>query len=114
MLNNIDTLQRLTGPRGSRFDDTRALPIDAPRRLEQAQRTLGRHLRTLPPADLLSPRTAAYRAHVQSTVRETAAARRRLVDGSYGTCTDCGDQISLATLTERPWTPLCVDCALDI
>ena len=42
---------------------------------------------------------------------EVAAARRRLDDGSYGTCETCGRAIPPARLEARPTARLCVDCA---
>ena len=38
------------------------------------------------------------------------AALQRIEDGSYGTCTDCGTQISEARLTVRPEAARCVEC----
>lgn len=34
----------------------------------------------------------------------------RISDGSYGTCSDCGQDISLPRLEARPVTELCIDC----
>jgi DnaK suppressor protein len=38
------------------------------------------------------------------------AALQRLDDGSYGTCVDCGTQISEARLAVRPEAARCVEC----
>lgn len=107
----------LQPPRGSsltRFDDTVALPTDTPRRLEEILRALGRALRRMPPLAELSHRSLARQAQLQRVAREAAQARARLAAGTYGTCTDCSGPISLSTLREKPWTPRCVYCALDI
>lgn len=37
-------------------------------------------------------------------------ALRRIEDGSFGTCTECGEYISEARLKARPVTTLCIDC----
>lgn len=38
------------------------------------------------------------------------AARRRLKDGSYGECLDCGEEIDLRRLTALPATAYCTSC----
>ena len=47
--------------------------------------------------------------HIDSEIREVAWAIRRLDDGSYGTCEDCGRQITPARLGARPATRYCLD-----
>ncbi|HEY6200672.1 MAG TPA: RNA polymerase-binding protein DksA [Candidatus Binatia bacterium] len=37
-------------------------------------------------------------------------ALRRLEDGSYGVCEECGEMIGTARLKARPVTTLCIDC----
>ena len=37
-------------------------------------------------------------------------ALKRIDDGSFGTCTECGIGISEARLKARPVTTLCIDC----
>lgn len=39
------------------------------------------------------------------------AALLRMGDGTYGTCTACGQQIPLDRLQLRPYGPMCVACA---
>ena len=41
---------------------------------------------------------------------QVRAALARIEDGSYGTCTDCGAQISEARLQVRPEAARCIDC----
>ena len=31
--------------------------------------------------------------------------------GTYGTCTNCGNEISVGRLEAHPWASLCIDCA---
>ena len=38
------------------------------------------------------------------------AALTRIEDGTYGVCTDKGEQIPLERLEARPWATLCIDC----
>ena len=39
------------------------------------------------------------------------AALVRMDEGTYGTCTSCGQQIPLVRLELRPYGPMCVACA---
>jgi DnaK suppressor protein len=34
----------------------------------------------------------------------------RVKDDTYGTCTNCGNQIGDKRLLAVPWTPFCIDC----
>lgn len=34
----------------------------------------------------------------------------RIREGSYGTCTNCGNVIGEKRLQAVPWTPFCIDC----
>ena len=41
---------------------------------------------------------------------EIGAARRRIQDGSYGMCLDCGDEIQLDRLVAEPQAARCLPC----
>ncbi len=43
-------------------------------------------------------------------LEQVVAARRRLADGSYGECLDCGEEIDVRRLTAMPGTPYCTGC----
>jgi len=43
-------------------------------------------------------------------LEQVVAARRRLQDGSYGECMDCGEEIDLRRLAALPATPYCTAC----
>ena len=43
-------------------------------------------------------------------LRDVEAARRRLDDGSYGICTDCGAGIAFERLHAEPQAARCVEC----
>ena len=43
-------------------------------------------------------------------LRDVEAARRRLDDGSYGICTDCGVAIDFERLHAEPEAARCIDC----
>jgi RNA polymerase-binding protein DksA len=38
------------------------------------------------------------------------AALKRIDDGTYGTCTNCGGEIPAERLEAYPWASLCIDC----
>lgn len=48
---------------------------------------------------------------INMTLQALEAAIERIADGSYGTCTVCGDEVHPARLAALPWTPFCTDCA---
>jgi RNA polymerase-binding protein DksA len=43
-------------------------------------------------------------------LNEIDAALKRIDDGSYGTCTSCGNEIPPERLEARPWATLCIGC----
>jgi RNA polymerase-binding protein DksA len=56
----------------------------------------------------------ALEGQAQVVSQEIASIRRaldRIEDGSYGTCTNCGDEISPQRLEVRPEAALCIECA---
>jgi RNA polymerase-binding transcription factor DksA len=44
-------------------------------------------------------------------ITQIRAALKRIADGSYGECVQCGEKIAEARLDLLPWTPLCRSCA---
>ena len=46
----------------------------------------------------------------QHELRELEAAQRRLDDGTYGICTDCGVEIGFERLHAEPEAARCIDC----
>jgi DnaK suppressor protein len=49
----------------------------------------------------------------EQVLNEIDAALRRIDDGTYGICTNCGKQIAEERLEARPWASLCIDCARE-
>jgi DnaK suppressor protein len=43
-----------------------------------------------------------------NTLKEVRAALKRIEEGTYGRCVDCGRQIEPARLEAVPWTPYCL------
>ncbi|HZC28103.1 MAG TPA: TraR/DksA family transcriptional regulator [Gaiellaceae bacterium] len=62
--------------------------------------------------------TVTYDRELDYTLEENAehmlaeidAALQRIEDGSFGRCTNCGNEIAPARLEARPWATLCIDC----
>jgi RNA polymerase-binding protein DksA len=46
----------------------------------------------------------------EQVLAEIDAALKRIEDGTYGTCVNCGGEIPLARLEAQPWASLCIDC----
>lgn len=61
-------------------------------------------------ADLLADLDVAEVERDLRTIRELEAARTRLADGSYGSCTDCGNDIGFERLCAYPTAQRCVEC----
>ena len=54
---------------------------------------------------------AALLHEAKTTLADIEAAKKRLIDGLYGTCTNCGLEIAVERLDALPATPTCVNCA---
>lgn len=48
--------------------------------------------------------------HDSSIVRAVAMGLRRIEQGTFGRCTNCGGDINRRRLDAVPWTPLCIEC----
>ena len=46
----------------------------------------------------------------EHVLAEIDAALKRLDDGTFGVCTNCGQPIAVERLEDRPWATLCIDC----
>lgn len=54
--------------------------------------------------------TLRIRDRERRLIRKIQAALQRMADGTYGTCEECGEDISIARLKARPVTRLCINC----
>jgi DnaK suppressor protein len=43
-------------------------------------------------------------------LREVRAALRRITEGSFGVCEECGEDIHSKRLAAIPWTAFCIEC----
>jgi RNA polymerase-binding transcription factor DksA len=51
-----------------------------------------------------------HREILEARVRQLNDAQDRLMDGGYGRCAECGDEIDERRLTADPATTLCLEC----
>ena len=61
-------------------------------------------------ADLLADLGQAELSRDLAELREVEAARRRIADGIYGICTDCGADVGVARLQVQPAAARCAPC----
>ena len=61
-------------------------------------------------ADLVADLGNAEVTRDLAELRELDAARRRIADGAYGLCTDCGADIPLERLRAQPGAARCTGC----
>jgi DnaK suppressor protein len=48
--------------------------------------------------------------NAEQVISEIDVALKRIEDGTYGTCTSCGQGIPRERLEANPWASLCIDC----
>ena len=48
--------------------------------------------------------------NAEQVISEIDAALKRIEDGTYGTCVNCGQEIPRERLEANPWASLCIDC----
>lgn len=103
-------------------DEIKAVLETRRRELSERRERIARHTRhrdePLPPdfaeqaVELENGETlVALDREVNAEIREIERALRRLEDGSYGECTECGESIAERRLAALPYAGLCIDCA---
>ncbi|HEU4710077.1 MAG TPA: TraR/DksA family transcriptional regulator [Pyrinomonadaceae bacterium] len=55
-----------------------------------------------------------HRAQLEARLREIVDAQDRLLDGTYGKCLECGEQITPGRLMADPAAHLCLNCQRTI
>jgi RNA polymerase-binding protein DksA len=71
--------------------------------------------------DLADTATETYDRELDYTLEENSehvleeieAALRRIEEGTFGICTNCGKPIAEERLEALPWATLCIGCARD-
>jgi RNA polymerase-binding transcription factor len=48
--------------------------------------------------------------NAEQVLSEIDGALQRIDEGTYGTCTNCAEEIPRARLEANPWASLCIDC----
>ena len=51
-----------------------------------------------------------HRSRLEARLRDITDAQDRILDGNYGKCIECGEQISSARLAADPVASLCLSC----
>jgi RNA polymerase-binding protein DksA len=82
---------------GSIEDETEEMPIDN-HLAETATATLDREI------------DYTLEENSEHVLSEIDAALKRIADGTYGKCTNCGKEIPEERLEARPYATLCIDC----
>ncbi len=54
--------------------------------------------------------TLRLRDRERKLIKKIQQALKRIDDGSFGICADCGDEISVPRLKARPMTTFCIQC----
>jgi DnaK suppressor protein len=57
---------------------------------------------------------SAVLADVRAELADIDRGLARIADGTYGSCTNCGNRITVARLDARPTAELCIDCARHV
>ena len=68
--------------------------------------------------DLADKASGTNEVHIELKIKQTDAkilqaieeALRRMEQGNYGICRDCGEAIASARLNAIPWTRVCITC----
>ncbi len=108
----IDHLSGLMNERWEReFSEIRALHADLGEERERV--ALGERSADTSDEALLDTLSAIDEALIRQNlqdVRDIAAARRRIAEGTYGVCTDCEGDIAYERLLAYPTAKRCIDC----
>ena len=64
-------------------------------------------------SEYLQSFTFSLRGREKVFLDKIEKALRKIEDGSFGTCEECGEEISIKRLEARPETTLCIRCKED-
>lgn len=90
------------------LDAEDAAGLEAQKTVELDQQSVGRLSRMDALQSQAMAQATARRRQVERS--RIHAALKRLDEGEYGFCTDCGDAVEAARLAADPTIPLCADC----
>ena len=97
----LDRQARILSDSAASSDDRAAVELD--------QTKVGRLSRM--DAIQMQAMSAAIEQRRQQDLKKVEAALKRLDDGEYGYCLECGDEIATGRLESDPAAPLCAGCA---
>jgi DnaK suppressor protein len=103
---------RLEELRAELSDQAEALPIAEEG--EENDGSVGQHYADDGTDTFLRERNLALRENAADLLAQVEAALRRLDNGSYGTCENCGRPINPERLEAIPYTAYCIDCASQL
>ena len=78
--------------------------------VEEIAATSDNHLAETAPATLGREIDYTLGDNAEQVLSEIDGALKRIEDGTYGTCTNCGREIPEQRLEANPWASLCIDC----
>jgi len=107
----LETVRRVIDARCSALADE--LHEDAARTREETFGALAGPVTDLADeaaADLLADISGAELSRDLAELRAFEAARKRLAEGAYGLCADCGVEIAFERLSVQPAALRCIDC----
>jgi len=104
---NLRTLRGLLSARERELE--RMVQIDPDRDLDKVSDVVDR--KELAERGATAEVENAEAARAVGELRQISAARERLLDGTYGRCLDCREDIDLRRLMLQPATSHCMDCA---
>lgn len=84
-----------------------AIKVDAHHKEEPVEKDFAEQATQSENDDVL----AALDNEAQQMVMQIDAALARIEEGTYGTCTSCGEQIAEERLKALPFVELCIQCA---
>jgi DnaK suppressor protein len=83
--------------------------IELARSIEERREALQEEIRG-EIGDLVADLARADTLRDAGELEQLDAARKRIADGSYGTCADCGADIGIERLRAEPGAARCVEC----
>jgi len=104
---NLRTLRGLLSARERELE--RMVQIDPDRDLDKVSDVVDR--KELAERGATAEVENAEAARAVGELRQISAARERLLDGTYGRCLDCREDIDLRRLMLQPATSHCMECA---
>jgi len=81
-----------------------------PQEVEEVAGTADNHLGETASATLGREIDYTLGENSEEVLSQIDAALRRVEDGTYGTCVNCGREIAPERLEATPWAALCIDC----